>query len=290
MVHHYLASFHAYDQQLVEPQASFQYSYGVFARLDEMQLQKVIRISELPLGGKVLLVYQSIGRTPEAPQAAGHNCGRMQVQRSSSCSLPQANLIPLLTPNILNSSVDEAFINKLNKSGIFITEVEDRPSIFQTVALNRVILECKSELDQLVEGLQALNVLTFLINNPQVFEECFVADIKDPNPDDILNLFYVDYSSSNKTNEELTYSFFVKYIKTCEGDRLKKVLSFFSGEETIPSVGCTPQPCIHFSSSLYPSSATCSFELVLPTSHTSFDKFKASLDEALDSNGGFGCR
>ena len=34
---------------------------------------------------------------------------------------------------------------KLNKSGIFITEVEDRPSIFQTVALNRVILECKSD-------------------------------------------------------------------------------------------------------------------------------------------------
>ena len=43
-----------------------------------MQLQKVIRISELPLAGKILLVYQSIGRKPEAPQAAGHNCGRMQ--------------------------------------------------------------------------------------------------------------------------------------------------------------------------------------------------------------------
>eukprot|EP00731_Ephydatia_muelleri_P014364 Em0008g84a len=274
-------------EQLVEPQASFQYSYGVFARLDEMQLQKVIRISELPLAGKILLVYQSIGRKPEVPQAAGHNCGRMQgiAQYISASQLAHLN-----EAQILNSSVDEAFINKLNKSGIFITEVEDRPSIFQTVALNGVILECKSELDQLVEGLQALNVHTFLINNPQVFEECFVADIKDPNPDDILNLLYVDFSSSNKTNEELTYSFYVKYIKTCEGDRLKKVLGFFSGEETIPSVGFTPQPCIHFSSSLYPSSATCSFELVLPTSHTSFDKFKASLDEALDSNGGFGCR
>ena len=80
----------------------------------------------------------------------------------------------------------------------------------------------------------------------------------------------------------------MEYVINCftkTGDRLKKVLSFFSGEETIPSVGFTPQPCIHYSSSLYPSSATCSFELVLPTSHTIFDKFKASLDEALDSNG-----
>ena len=42
-------------------------------------------------------------------------------------------------------------------------------------------------------------------------------------------------------------------IFTKTGDRIKKVLSFFSGEETIPSVGFTPHPCIHFSSSLYPS-------------------------------------
>eukprot|EP00731_Ephydatia_muelleri_P013287 Em0007g597a len=40
---------------------------GVFARLDEMQLQKVIRLSELPLAGKIRVVYQSIGSKPEAP-------------------------------------------------------------------------------------------------------------------------------------------------------------------------------------------------------------------------------
>ena len=51
---------------------------GVFARLDEMQLQKVIRISELPLAGNIRSVYQSIGRKPEAPRAAGRKRGRMQ--------------------------------------------------------------------------------------------------------------------------------------------------------------------------------------------------------------------
>ena len=40
---------------------------GFFARLDEMQLQKVIRLSELPLAGKIRAVYRSIGRKPEAP-------------------------------------------------------------------------------------------------------------------------------------------------------------------------------------------------------------------------------
>ena len=31
---------------------------GVFARLDELQLQKVIRLSELPLPGKIRAMYQ----------------------------------------------------------------------------------------------------------------------------------------------------------------------------------------------------------------------------------------
>ena len=33
---------------------------GVFARLDELQLQKIIRLSELPLVGKIRGVYQRI--------------------------------------------------------------------------------------------------------------------------------------------------------------------------------------------------------------------------------------
>ena len=50
---------------------------GVLARLDEMQLQKVIRLSELPLAGKIRAVYQSIDRKPEAPRG-GSKRGRMQ--------------------------------------------------------------------------------------------------------------------------------------------------------------------------------------------------------------------
>ena len=39
---------------------------GVYARLDEMQLQKAIRLSELPLPGKIRAVYQRIGSKPQA--------------------------------------------------------------------------------------------------------------------------------------------------------------------------------------------------------------------------------
>ena len=49
---------------------------GVFARLDELQLQKAIRLSELPLVGKIIGVYQRIGRKSESPKAAGYKHAR----------------------------------------------------------------------------------------------------------------------------------------------------------------------------------------------------------------------
>ena len=50
---------------------------GAFARLDELQLQKVIRLSERPLPGKIRAVYQTIGSKTEAPSAVGKR-GRPQ--------------------------------------------------------------------------------------------------------------------------------------------------------------------------------------------------------------------
>ena len=49
---------------------------GVFARLDELQLQKVIRLSELPLVGTIRGVYQRIDRKSEPPKAAGYKHAR----------------------------------------------------------------------------------------------------------------------------------------------------------------------------------------------------------------------
>ena len=51
---------------------------GMFARLDELRLQKGIRLSELPLAGKIRAVYQTIGSEPHAPRTAGYKHGRLQ--------------------------------------------------------------------------------------------------------------------------------------------------------------------------------------------------------------------
>ena len=57
---------------------------GVFARLDELQLQKAIRLSELPQAGKIRGVYQSIGRKSEAPKASSGKRARPCGDEGSS--------------------------------------------------------------------------------------------------------------------------------------------------------------------------------------------------------------
>ena len=49
---------------------------GVYDRLEEMQLQKTIRLCELPLPGKILAVYKSIGSKPQVPSAGSYKRGR----------------------------------------------------------------------------------------------------------------------------------------------------------------------------------------------------------------------
>ena len=51
---------------------------GVFVRLDELQLQKAIRLSELPFAEKIRAVYQTIGSKTEAPRAVGYKRKRLQ--------------------------------------------------------------------------------------------------------------------------------------------------------------------------------------------------------------------
>ena len=47
----------------------------MLARLEEMQLHNLIRLSELPLLGKIRVVYQSIGKKPQA-SLSGRRYGR----------------------------------------------------------------------------------------------------------------------------------------------------------------------------------------------------------------------
>ena len=47
--------------------------------------------------------------------------------------------------------------------------------------MQHVILHCKAELDQLIEGLKALQVHSTICAHSELFEETFTNNVKDPN-------------------------------------------------------------------------------------------------------------
>ena len=67
----------------------------------------------------------------------------------------------------------EKLVNLLNKCGIYISEVNmaEKESIMQTFAMQNVILNVKSELDQFVEGLSAQNVHNTICSHATLFQE-----------------------------------------------------------------------------------------------------------------------
>ena len=57
----------------------------MFSRLEELQLQHTIQLSELPLAGKIRAVYQSIGGIAKVQTAAGRKRRRHQGEEGSNC-------------------------------------------------------------------------------------------------------------------------------------------------------------------------------------------------------------
>ena len=57
---------------------------GVFERLEEMLSQNLIRLSELPVVGKIRAVYQSVGNKPQASIGVRKR-GRPHVSGSGDC-------------------------------------------------------------------------------------------------------------------------------------------------------------------------------------------------------------
>ena len=65
---------------------------GVFARLEEMETQKVIKLSELPLPGKIRVVYQTIGRMTQVPTSSTSKRKRERPQSEGSIGTKKARV------------------------------------------------------------------------------------------------------------------------------------------------------------------------------------------------------
>ena len=66
-------------------------------------------------------------------------------------------------------------------------------------------------------------------------------------------------------------------------------MNFFTGAKDVPPAGYDVGPSIYFGEKdFYPKASTCALQLTLPTQHCDYASFKAALDTAFLSHGGFG--
>ena len=88
----------------------------------------------------------------------------------------------------------------------------------------------------------------------------------------------------------LIVMFDVRFIGTAEAN-LEHILFFFTGSIRIPVGGFddVDKPMLSFNrSEVYPTSATCSFMLILPSKYVVYEEFKQKMDQGMLSHGGYG--
>eukprot|EP00731_Ephydatia_muelleri_P032653 Em0024g197a len=161
-----------------------------------------------------------------------------------------------------------------------LNSLDLKPLILSTILDFHLMLKVKASMDQFLEGLQTLGVLSEVKNILR----------------SILRVDFSENSASKRTTEYSAYCNFNIFIEECndetaDGCTLGDLLSFFTGSSTIPPQGFNKQCTITFNhgSDRLPTASTCSLEIRLPTCHgEDYGSFKDAMVLALKCHDGFG--
>lgn len=74
----------------------------------------------------------------------------------------------------VDSSMYRKYTVQLTECGIFSNGKLNAKSLVQAVAMHHVVLSCKAELDQLIDGLNALGMHKHLVNHSDILSHLFV--------------------------------------------------------------------------------------------------------------------
>ncbi|KAJ1170684.1 hypothetical protein NDU88_002557 [Pleurodeles waltl] len=155
---------------------------------------------------------------------------------------------------------------------------------------------------RLKEGLKTLGVLQAMEIHKHIFEEAFVWMEQEITTDTINGMFNIKFSPSGsnyRIQEEHIIGYWRDYLQDCEEltcqAKIKDILCFVTGANTVPPLGFNPQPSIEFlhvcsgqvQLSMFPEANTCGNVLRLPLS-MSYEEFKTNMDFGILNSPGFG--
>lgn len=145
-----------------------------------------------------------------------------------------------------------------------------------------VLSKRKVALDQLRSGLKTLDVLTYMGNNPSIFESFFTYSSTEITPATVKKC--IKFQDELGENECKVKEMLLQFLDTSSIERLKLFLQFCTGGKSMPSVSYF-RIMVTFHDSMFISSSTCIFCLQLPSCFKKYGLFEASMMSAISSSG-----
>ncbi|CAC5397211.1 G2H3 [Mytilus coruscus] len=152
---------------------------------------------------------------------------------------------------------------------------------------------------KLRDGLQTLDVLTYIQEHYKAFKDLFVCQGNEKLTAEMMEVVFMDIKmsvpgSNRRRDEENIVGYWRDFLIDLQEDEdgeitLGDVLSFATGADCVPPLGFDPSPSITFlhDSGLFPKANTCSMELKLPVSED-FNTFKKNMTFGIANSPGFG--
>ncbi|KAL0993875.1 hypothetical protein UPYG_G00115050 [Umbra pygmaea] len=193
-----------------------------------------------------------------------------------------------------------------------VMSLEDRDILLQSAIKYYVNGRLEAVINQLKEGLETLDVLNSIKNNPDTFKPMFVGGGKPLTASEMMSMFRVSYSevgSNRRAAEEMAISHWRDWLIDVElGDAviitedgeenitlsLENVLVFASGASTVPPFGFPCRPSLEFlhaplngSMPVFPQANSCGIVLYLPL-HNTYEEFSKWMAEGIIQSPTFG--
>ncbi|KAJ4946178.1 hypothetical protein JOQ06_023848, partial [Pogonophryne albipinna] len=179
---------------------------------------------------------------------------------------------------------------------------EDKNLLVDDILMFQVIHRVRGPFERFRDGLRTLGVLDKIQAHPESFRPLLCWSPTNLTADLLDSLFTIRLStvgSNRRSAEEVVVPFWRDYLTDAEDQegtqKLRTILAFATGANTVPPIGFDPPPSIEFlhqnydsgTTSKLPIANTCINCLKLPL-HSSYIDFQENMDFALGNTQGFG--
>ncbi|XP_063445700.1 uncharacterized protein LOC134725640 [Mytilus trossulus] len=180
-----------------------------------------------------------------------------------------------------------------------ILNMQQKDKLIMDIVRFLVLERTSTPLHQLRDGLQTLDVLTYIQEHYKAFKDLFVCQGNEKLTAEMMEVVFMDIKmsvpgSNRRRDEENIVGYWRDFLIDLQEDEdgeitLGDVLSFATGADCVPPLGFDPSPSITFlhDSGLFPKANTCSMELKLPVSED-FNTFKKNMTFGIANSPGFG--